>query len=51
MKRARKQIAAETGTAMTAQELFNEIQQVFQTTFEDPSLQISRTTTADDVDG
>jgi acyl carrier protein len=36
---------------MTAQELFNEIQQVFQSTFADPSLQISRTTTADDVDG
>ncbi len=36
---------------MTSQELFDEIQTVFQTTFEDPSLQISRTMTADDVEG
>lgn len=36
---------------MTQQELFNEIQTVFQSTFQDPSLQIARTMTAEDVDG
>jgi acyl carrier protein len=35
---------------MTSQELFDAIQTVFQTTFEEPSLQISRGMTADDVE-
>lgn len=36
---------------MTQQELIDEIQIVFRTTFDNPSLEITRAMTAEDVDG
>ena len=36
---------------MTSQDLFVGIQAVFQTVFEDPSLQLARTMTAEDIEG
>jgi acyl carrier protein len=36
---------------MTSQDLFEQVQTVFQTVFEDPALQLTRSMTAEDVEG
>ena len=36
---------------MTSQNLFEGVQTVFQTVFEDPSIQLARTMTAEDIEG